>query len=184
MIDENECCVQGKEFMLLVHPDTIHVLRECYEEILDEDFFSPEAVCDVEVVRDRFKHGLSPKLLKTPCLSDKIYEMYAKDVDFGELKMNPEYKMRFKRWDDKVVSSDLLMASGVTNSVTKAENIIAKMISKNDPLIKPFQSVRLEQNIFVGKVRPCFIENMLRAMNCYVLCQKDSQCCRMTFESS
>ena len=169
MIDENECCVQGTEYMLLVDPDAVHVVRECYVEIEAEDFASPQASCDVHFVRDRFKHGISPKLLKTPCLGDKIYEMHAKDVDFGELKMNPEYKMHFKIWDDKVVSSDLLMASGVTNSVTKAENIIAKMISKNDPLIKPFRSIRLEQNIFVGKVSPFLIEIMLRAMNCYVL---------------
>ena len=174
--------------MLMLGADLVHLVVECYREILNEDFASAEdtctvAGCDAVVALDRFKHGYAPMWGDTPGVRNNMYEMHAKDVHFGELKMHGLHVLRFKKYEDRIVNGDLLTACGVTNTFTKAENIIAKMISVKDPLITRFGSIQLEQNLLL-KVRACFIHIIVRAINCYVLCQKDFQCCTMTFESS
>jgi len=160
--------------MKMLGADLVHLVKECYGEIVDEDFASPEdtckvAGCDAVVALDRFKHGYAPMWDDTRCVRNNMYEMFAKDVDFGKLKMHAQHVLRFKKYENRIVNGDLLTACGVTNTFTKAENIIAKMISVQDPLITRFGSIQLEQNLLV-KVRSCFMQIIVRGINCYLLC--------------
>ena len=159
--------------MMMIGADLVHLVVECYGEIVQEDFASPEdtckvAGCDAVVALDRFKHGYAPMWDDTPCVRKNMYEMFAKEVDFGELQMHGQHVLRFKKYEDRIVNGDLLTACGVTNTFTKAENIIAKMILEKDPLITRFGSIQLEQNLLL-KVRACFMQIITRGIDCYVL---------------
>ena len=158
----------------MVHASFVHVLREVYEEIVAEDFVSPDAsgkgvLCKTLLAPKRIKHGFSPKWFETPCVRDSMYGMHAKDIDFGDLLVQPEFILRMKKMDNKILNGDLLVACNVTNTFTKAENIIAKMFSTKDPLIMRFETIKIEQNLIIGKVCACFIDIIVRGINCYVL---------------
>jgi len=158
----------------MVHSSFIHVLREVYEEIVAEDFASPDASwkgagCDTLLAPKRIEHGFSPTWVETPSVRGSLYAMLAKDINFSELLVHPEFMLRMKKIDNKILNGDLLVAFNVTNTFTKAENIIAKMFSVKDPLIMCFESIKIEQNLIIGKVCACFIDIIVRGINCYVL---------------
>lgn len=173
--------------MLMVRESCVHVLREIYEQLVLEDSASPDAAWkvagwDTILAPTRIMHGFSPVWFETPSVGDRMYGMHAKDIDWGNLRMEPEYEVRLRKGDNVVLLQDIFVASGLTATFIQAQNSIKKMLLGKDPVIMSYTSIKLEQTVF--KVCARLIHIIVPGINCYVLYYNGAQCCRMTFESS
>jgi len=182
--------VQEGEEMIMVHREQFHVLLEVFKEIQAEDFASPCTFWN-DPKRPKFlsespiEYGFDQLWSEEPSFPKILFSLHAKYLNFGrELSVNADIEIRMKKENNAILNGDLLVACNLTNTFTKAENIMRNLVFNKDPLIMGFTSIKLEQKVLRGKVCACFIDIFVRGINCYVLYYNDSHRTRMTLESS
>ena len=90
---------------------------------------------------------LPPGCFVVPSKKSAMYGKNMRDVDIGRFSMQSDWVVRFRASDDKVAVGDILVGVGHYDKFEDAQDIILKMLLRDDNKVNDLLSLEVDKNL-------------------------------------
>jgi hypothetical protein len=91
--------------------------------------------------------GTSPGCFAVTCKNFSMYGKRMRDVHMAGFAVDSDAVIRFRTSDGKVAVADLLVGLGRYSRTDKGQDVMAKLIDRNDDMVKDLISMEVDKSL-------------------------------------